>query len=200
MLKTPISMQRRCAWLIALAGLLSAGQGIAAPTTSKFDATAQVGGTSLQLNGKGTRTRFTFKAYDLALYTTARAKTPAEILALPGAKKLAFVALRDMSGSELGSRFLRGMKDNAAPEDMERHLVSTTRLIEIFSARPKMVSGETFAMEFIPGKGTTFFIQGQAQGAAVGNDDFFRLVLLIWFGEKPADEKLRNGLLDGIRD
>mgnify|MGYP003351961212 CR=1 FL=1 len=57
---------------------------------------------------------------------------------------------------------------------------------------------ETFAMDFVPGKGTQFYIQGQPQGAPVGDDEFFTLVLRIWFGDTPADIPLRDALLDGL--
>ena len=39
-----------------------------------------------------------------------------------------------------------------------------SREIEIFSGRSKLVAGDTFAMEFTPGKGTQFFIAGVPQG------------------------------------
>ncbi|RZJ10611.1 MAG: hypothetical protein EOP39_08300 [Rubrivivax sp.] len=172
----------------------------AAPTVNKFEPTAQLGGNALLLNGKGTRVRLVFKAYDMALYTTKRVTTAADLFALPGAKRLQFTSLRELQGTDLGRLFLRGMSDNTPSAQMTRHTLATTRLIEIFSGKPKLMPGDTFAMDFVPGKGTQFYIQGQAQGEPVGDDEFFTLVLKIWFGEHPADEKLRDSLLDGGKD
>lgn len=172
----------------------------AAPTVHKFEPTAQVGGSTLQLNGKGTRVRLVFKAYDMGLYTTKRASTPAELLAQPGPKRLQFTALRELQGTELGRLFLRGMGDNTPSAQMTRHTLATTRLIEIFSGKPKLMPGDSFAMDFTPGKGTQFYIQGQPQGEPVGDDEFFTLVLRIWFGDSPADTQLRDALLDGGKD
>jgi len=172
----------------------------ASSTTSAFEPTVDVGGTTLQLNGKGTRYRFAFKVYDMALYTTKKVTSPEELLALPGPKRLQFVALRDLAGTDLGRLFLRGMADNATSEQMNRHTLASTRLIEVFSGRQKMLPGEAFAMNFEPGKGTTFFILGKAQGAPVGDDEFFKLVLKIWFGDSPADRLLRDALLDRTRE
>ena len=191
------SLARRAALIAATALCLQAA---AAPTVHKFEPAAQLGGSTLQLNGKGTRVRLVFKAYDMALYTTKRAATPAELLALPGPKRLQFIALRDLPGTDLGRLFLRGISDNTPAAQLTRHTLSTTRLIEIFSGKAKLVSGDTFAMDFIPGKGTHFYIQGQAQGEPVGDDEFFTLVLRIWFGDSPADTKLRDSLLDGGKD
>lgn len=180
--------------------LLAAQPAVSAPTATRFEASTTVDGLALKINGKGTRYRFVAKVYDMALYTTKRVDTPADLLALPGSKKLAFVALRDLPGTDLGRLFVRGMTDNASSQQILRHTLATTRLIEIFSGKGKLLPGETFAMEFVPGKGTTFFIQGVPQGTPVGNDEFFALVLRIWFGESPADWKLRDGLLDGGTD
>lgn len=196
--KNLIVQLRRVAVLVALC---TAGHGAhAAPTTSSFEPVAQVGATTLQLNGKGTRYRFAFKVYDMALYTPRKVSTSAELLALPGPKRLQFVALRELAGTDLGRLFLRGMADNATPQQMNRHTLASTRLIDVFSGRQKMLAGETFAMEFEPGKGTTFYIVGKPQGAPVGDDEFFNLVLRIWFGESPADWQLRDALLDRPRE
>lgn len=53
------------------------------------------------------------------------------------------------------------------------------------------MAGDTFAMDFIPGKGTQFYIQGQPQGESVGDAEFFGMVLSIWFGPQPADRALQ---------
>lgn len=172
----------------------------AAPTTATFEPTVELAGSRLQMNGKGTRYRFAFKVYDMALYTTKKVGSPAELLALPGPKRLMFVAQRELPGTDLGRLFLRGMTANATQAQMTRHAQSSTRLIDIFSGRPKLSPGETFAMDFEPGKGTTFYIMGKAQGAPVGDDEFFSLVLRIWFGDSPADTDLRDALLDRMRD
>lgn len=182
------------------AGVLLCLQATAATTVSKFEPTAQLAGNTLQLNGKGTRVRLVFKAYDMGLYTSKRVGTATELFALPGPKRLQFTALRELQGTELGRLFLRGISDNTPSAQLTRHTLATTRLIEIFSGKPKLSPGDTFAMDFVPGKGTQFYIQGQAQGEPVGDDEFFTLVLRIWFGDSPADSHLRDALLDGGRD
>jgi hypothetical protein len=181
-------------------GVLLCLQAMAATTVNKFEPSAQVAGNTLQLNGKGTRVRLVFKAYDMGLYTSKRVGTAAELFALPGAKRLQFTALRELQGTELGRLFLRGMSDNTPSQQMTRHTLATTRLIEVFSGKPKLMPGDTFAMDFVPGKGTQFYIQGQPQGEPVGDDEFFTLVLRIWFGDSPADSHLREALLDGGKD
>jgi hypothetical protein len=187
-------MSLRFRLVLALVVALAAPVAIAAPQT-KFDTAAEVRGTRLQLNGAGTRFKAIFRVYDMALYTTKKVGTPEELLALPGPKRLSFVALRDIPGTDLGRLFVKGLSENSPEEQVRKHTVSTTRFIEIFSGRSKLVAGDTFAMEFVPGKGTQFFIVGQAQGEPVGDDEFFQMVLKIWIGAAPADKSLKDALL-----
>jgi hypothetical protein len=154
-----------------------------------------VAGSTLQINGSGTRYKVIFKVYNMAMYTASKVSTPQEALALRTPIHLHFVALRELPGTDLGVLFLRAMKDNSPPELINKHAASTNRLIEIFSGRAKIAPGESFSMDFVPGKGTTFYIQDVAQGAPVGNDEFSAMVLKIWLGQVPADHNLKDALL-----
>jgi len=178
--------------ILAMLLLVTAG---ASGAATAFEKTTQVAGSTLVLNGAGTRYRAVFKVYDMAMYLPAATKTPEAVLALPGPKKLSFVAQRKVSGTDLGLAFLRGMKENSSPELMRKHTTSTTRLIEVFSGKSHVDEGHTFAMEFTPGQGTLFFIQGEAQGEHVADEEFFQMVLRIWLGDNPVDRRLKESLL-----
>jgi hypothetical protein len=178
--------------MLATALLAAAG---AANAATVFEKTTSLAGSTLVMNGSGTRYKAIFKVYDMAMYLPSAARTTEAVLALPGPKKLSFVALRKVTGTDLGMAFMRGLKDNNPPELMRKHVLSTTRLIEIFSGKNHVDEGHTFAMEFVPGKGTQFFIQGEAQGQPVADAEFFQMVLRIWLGSDPADMRLKEGLL-----
>ena len=180
---------------LAALTLLLAGNAFAAVTSTKFEPTQTVQGTPLTLNGAGTRYRAIFRVYDLALYTPRKVTSAEELLALPGPKRLNFVALRDVPGTDLGVAFIKGLSANSSQELTLKHTASSTRLVEIFSGRSKLTTGDSFAMEYVPGKGTTFYIVGQPQGAPVGDAEFFNMVLRIWVGPSPADLKLKDALL-----
>ena len=179
------SFSQRVRTLLGVA-LLAGACGVlqAAPTSSTFEPTQVVQGTTLKLNGAGTRYKVVFRLYDLALYTQSKVSTPEELLALP-----------DLPGTDLGLVFIKGLSANSSPELVRKHTVSSNRLVEIFSGRSKLTAGDTFAMEYVPGKGTTFYIQGQAQGAPLGDAEYFGMVLKIWVGSSPADFKLKDALL-----
>ncbi len=89
------------------------GATLAASTTTRFEPAAQLAGSKLQLNGTGTRFTAIFNVCDMALYTPRKFGTTEELLALPGAKRLQFAALRELPGTDLGRLFTRGMGDNA---------------------------------------------------------------------------------------
>lgn len=191
--------------LVALALALSLGavhaQGQAQaqpqPAAPKFEPSlpAQGSSTRMLLNGSGTRYRAIFKVYDMALYTTKKVSTADELLGLQGPKRLQFIALRELPGTDLGRLFIKGLSENSPKEQVQKHAIASARLIEVFSGKSKLLPGETFAMEFIPGKGTQFFITGKAQGEPVGDAEFFGMVLKIWFGASPADNLLKDALL-----
>jgi hypothetical protein len=135
------------------------------------------------------------QVYDLALYLPRKAGSAEAALGMAGPKRLAFIALRDLPGTDLGLAFIKGLQANNSSDAVQRHAASSTRLIEIFSGKSKLSTGDSFAMDYLPGKGTQFFIQGEAQGAPVGDAEFFGMVLRIWLGPRPVDADLRDALL-----
>ena len=184
---------RRNVSVALAAGLMTAGA--CAASVNRFDATVQIAGSSLLLNGSGTRYRVMFKVYDMGLYLPAKTTGATAAIDMPGPKRLAFIALRDIPGTDLGLAFIKGLQANNSADAVQRHASSSTRLIEIFSGKSKLAVGDTFAMDYLPGKGTQFYIQGQAQGAPVGDAEFFGMVLRIWLGPQPVDAQLRDALL-----
>jgi len=194
-LKTAISrsLLARIAGGLAIA---AASLALTAPVAAAaFEPARTVQGSQLVLQGTGTRYRAIFKVYDMALYLPGKVRTAEEALATQGPVRLSFVALRDLPGTDLGLTFIKGLTANATPEQVRRHTPSSNRLIEIFSGRSKLVEGDAFAMEYVPGQGTTFFIQGEPQGAPVGDAEYFGMILRIWLGDAPADRKLKDALL-----
>lgn len=54
---------------------------------------------------------------------------------------------------------------------------------------------DTFAMDFVPGNGTTFHIAGKPQGVSVGDAEFFGMALQTWMGNSPVGSQLKEALL-----
>ena len=160
-----------------------------------FETTAKVGTRTLVLNGSGTRFKAVFQVYDMAMYLVARVSNADAALAMEGPKRIAFVAQRSINPTDLGLAFMRGFRDNNDRHRVNAHLMSVSRMVEVFSARRRLDAGNTFSMEFEPNRGTTFFVEGQPQGEPVGDAEFFRMVMRIWLGPAPADWLLKDALL-----
>ncbi len=54
--------------------------------------------------------------------------------------------------------------------------------------------GDRYRAEYIPGKGTTLYLNGRSLGTVKGND-FSKAFFSIWIGRSPIDKKFRDRLL-----
>ncbi len=192
-------MNRRFIFLSAvLATLLCAGpalsQGIDVAGV-RYAPTAPVGNANLMLNGAGIRYKFVIKVYTAGLYLGAKAATPEAVLAATGPKRLHVVMLRDIDANELGRLFTRGMQDNSPKEEFAKSIAGTLRLADIFSAKKKLVAGDNFSIDWVPGTGTTVLVNGKPQGDAIKEPEFFTALMRIWLGASPADRVLKEALL-----
>ena len=161
----------------------------------KYAPSIQVAGSTLQLNGAGIRYKFVIKVYTAGLYLAGKASTPEAVLAAPGPKRMHVVMLRDIDANELGRLFTRGMQDNAPREEFSKSIPGTLRMSDIFSAKKKLVAGDNFSVDWVPGVGTTVLVNGTAQGAPVKEPEFFTALMRIWLGSSPADTGLKDALL-----
>lgn len=161
----------------------------------KYPPTVQLAGSPLLLNGAGIRYKFIIKVYTAGLYLGAKAATTEAVLAASGPKRLHVVMLRDIDGNELGKLFTRGMQDNAPKDEFSKSIPGTLRMADIFSTKKKLMAGENFSVDWVPGTGTTVLVNGKPQGEPVKEPEFFNALLRIWLGQSPADRLLKDALL-----
>ncbi|MDP9046209.1 MAG: chalcone isomerase family protein [Pseudomonadota bacterium] len=161
----------------------------------KFPSTLQVAGSTLQLNGAGVRYKVVFKVYAAGLYLTQKATTPEAVLAAPGPRHLQITMLRDIDANELGKLFARGMEQNAPREEFSKSISGVIRMSDIFSNRKRLVAGDSFAIEWVPGTGTVITVNGKLEGAPIKEPEFYTALMRIWFGNMPADAQLKEALL-----
>ncbi|MFG6412495.1 chalcone isomerase family protein [Roseateles sp. DC23W] len=185
------------AWLAA--GSLTAGSAWAQAVevnSVKYEATADLAGQKLQLNGAGTRYKFVVKVYTAGLYLTTKATTPAEALSAPGPKRIHIHMLRDIDGNELGKLFTKGMQDNVTREDFAKSINGVLKLSEVFASRKQLNSGDYFVVDYVPGIGSTLLVNGKPMlPEPIKEPEFFTSLLRIWLGDKPADDALKDALL-----
>src|SRR5512137_177874 len=102
-------------WLAAMAMALAAAGATAQAVEIegvKLEPTAQVGGTTLQLNGAGLRTRAFFKVYVAGLYVPQKAGNAAALLAQKGARRVAITMLRNVDADSFAGALNDGLRNN----------------------------------------------------------------------------------------
>jgi hypothetical protein len=192
-------MKRRILLLAACATLPLAQAQTPAPAIElagvKYAPTAPLAGSTLQLNGAGIRYKFVIKVYTAGLYLTGKAATPEAVLAAPGPKRMHVVMLRDIDANELGRLFTRGMQDNMPREEFSKIIPGTLALADIFASRKKLLAGDVFFVDYVPGTGTHVVVNGKTLGEAIKEPEFYGALLRIWLGASPADSQLKDALL-----
>jgi hypothetical protein len=182
---------------LALAAPLGAAQAQTAFDTAgvRYPGTLNLAGSALQLNGAGIRYKAIFKVYTAGLYLTEKAGTPDAVLAAKGPVRLHVVMLRDIDANELGKLFTRGMQDNSPREEFIQMIPGTIRMGEIFAAKKRLLTGESFSVDWVPNAGTTVVVNGKPMGEPIRERAFFNGLLRIWLGKNPADFQLKDALL-----
>ena len=162
---------------------------------AKIEDTVDLQGSKLQLNGAGVRYRAVFKVYAAGLYIGKKAGTPEEVFAAPGPKRMSITLLRDINSNELGKAFTKGFEENSPKGEMSKLIPGLIKMGQIFSDQKKMVAGENFTIDWIPGTGTLITVKGKQQGEPFKEPEFYAALMRIWLGPSPADFKLKDALL-----
>lgn len=187
---------KRC--VMGLAGLMLSASILAAPTEVsgiKLADPIDLSGAKLQLNGSGIRYKAVFKVYVAALYLGKKAATPEEVYAVPGPKRVSITLLREIDSNELGKSFTKAFEENAPKAEMSKLIPGLIKMGQVFAEQKKMISGESFTLDWIPGTGTVISVKGKPQGEPIKEVEFYNALLRIWLGPKPADWKLKDEML-----
>lgn len=191
---------RRLLAALLAASVLACGSNAVAGGTEivgvRYDPTIKVEGQDLTLNGSGISYRALQKLYTIGLYTTRKSTTTEAVLAAPGPKQLRFVMLVPMRVDELGKLIARGVEANSTRAEFLKLIPSTVEMGAIFSHMRRMAPGDTIAIEWVPGRGTVFFVNGQPAGLPITQPGFFDAVLKVWIGPRPTTQDLKDALLD----
>ena len=162
---------------------------------AKIEDAVDLQGSKLQLNGAGVRYRAVFKVYAAGLYVGKKVSTPEEVFAAPGPKRMSITLLRDIDSNELGKAFTKGFEENSPKSEMSKLIPGLIKMGQIFSDQKKMVAGENFTIDWIPGTGTIITVKGKQQGEPFKEPEFYVALMRIWLGPNPADFKLKDALL-----
>ena len=189
-------LNKQC--LVGLAGLILSFGALAAQIDVagvKLEDTVDINGSKLQLNGAGVRYKTVLKVYVAALYLGKKVATSEEFFAATGPKRIRITMLRDIDSNELGKAFTRGFEENAPRSEMTKLIPGLVRMGQVFADQKKLLAGETFTNDWIPGVGTVITVKGKVQGEPFKEAEFYHAMMQIWLGSIPADWQLKDALL-----
>jgi hypothetical protein len=166
------------AWALDVAGVN------VAPTVSSHQKT-------LTLNGAGVRKAYlTVKVYVGSLYTEKKSISTDELLKDPGDKliRMSFV-MKKVEKEKIVGAFSEGFSKNSPAV---AGTADAKAFLSWFTA--DFVAGDTVDISLAADGTVSATHNGKVLGA-MRNPGLARAVLLIWFGDKPADAGLKKGML-----
>lgn len=170
---------------------------LAAPEIAgvKFDDKTKVGAGDTVINGAGMRKRAFFKVYAIGLYLPQKAASAADAINAKGAKRIAIVTLRELTAEQFVDALLEALKSNhdeAALKALQPKIDQfRSTMLTIGNAPEKSVVN----LDWLPDSGTRLTFNGAQKGNDIAGEDFYRALLRIWLGDKPAQDDLKEHLL-----
>jgi len=147
----------------------------------------------LLLNGAGFRKKLFIKVYAGGLYLKEKQTDSQKIIALdePMAIRMHFV-YDGVSSKKLINGWNEGFK-NGTDGNIEPIKAEIDKFNSYFAEEAK--KNDIYDIIYNPGQGVSVYIKGTLKGTIPGLD-FKKAVFSIWLGDKPADKKLKKGMLN----
>jgi len=152
--------------------------------------TAQVGGTTLVLNGLGLRTKFMVKVYVAGLYLEQKSSDPSTIIKTDAPRRIVMQFVHSASKSQITGAFDDSFNDNA-PDARKTMKADIDRLL---GALEPVKEGDQMVFTYVPGTGTTLVINGKEK-VTIAGPAFGQVLFSVWLGPKPPSADLKKGLL-----
>lgn len=172
---------------------------VAPSANTKFPLTvAAAGGPPLQLTGWGTRKRFGFEVYQVALYVQEKTANPADYLLLAKRVRLTLRFMRDLENEQFTRIMLAALKERVSMNESPTMVESTLKFSEVFSSVPLFKAGDEVTLAFAPGGRMEFAINGDSKGfSPISELALARGILSIFVGAKPIEAELKRDILEG---
>jgi len=152
-----------------------------------------VGSNPLILNSMGLREKMWLDIYVAGLYLPEKTSDPKAIIEGDVPKRLQAEFIFPRVPKE---QLVETLQVNIERNPGFSH--STQQKMDLCASwMESFESGDGFAFEYIPGKGTTVIIRGEVKGIIQGKE-FMEAIFTIFVGEKPASEQLKKGLLQPL--
>ncbi len=135
----------------------------------------------LVLNGAALRKKFVVKVYVGALYLPSKQNNAAAILAADAPRRQVMHFLYDVDKEKMVEAWEDGLKDNTPNASAEVKTAFKT----LSTWMEDMKEGQTIALTYAPGTGTTVEVNGKNKGT-LGGKAVADAILNTWIGPKPG--------------
>jgi len=178
--------------------LFLAASGASARTIEGVDLpeTLTFGNITLGLNGGGGRVAFFNKVYVAGLYLQHAMTDPDQIIEADEPMAIRMHVINDFfaSSKHVTHALYKGFRGSMPKGDLTPIKTEVERFNACFSE--KIVDGQEFDVLYVPNKGTSVYKDGVLKDTIPGYE-FKKHVFAIWLGKRPADKKLKKGMLAG---
>ena len=157
---------------------------------------AQVENAPLVLNGAGVRSAIFFDVYAAGLYLAEKKNSAEAVLADGGAKRIALHVLKEGDIKHFIENIRKGVGKNRSESEVATLGERLGAFDQLFAGIEKAKKGDVIALDWVPGEGTRVRLNDKELGRIAG-EDFYRALLSVWIGDKPAKDKLKKELLGG---
>ena len=161
----------------------------------KLDERTNLGTSELVLNGAGLRKKVFVKVYVAGLYLTEKRKSPADVIALAGPKRVSITLMRNLSARKLVDGLTEGIRDNSSPEEQQALNGRVEELAANLLALHQGKEGDVITFDWLTDAGTLVALNGEVKGNAIPGDDVYRALLKVWLGDRPTSASLKKALL-----
>lgn len=150
-------------------------------------------GSELSLNGAGVREKFWMDMYVGGLYTSENIKSSDEVIT---ANAPMLIKLHIVSGLISSGKMSTAVEDGFENSTQGNTAAYRTKIDKFKSFFSEEISkNDVFDIAYSPSEGVVVFKNNTKLGVIEGLD--FKIALFgIWFGEEPADKKLKKGMLN----
>lgn len=160
-----------------------------------FPGSVALGGQTLALNGVGMRAVAWLKGYVAGLYLPQRTADAERAVAMPGPKRLQMRMLQDVPAAEFVKAVDKGFARNVPAATQPAVAARREAFNGQVTALGQVKKGDVVDLDFVPGTGMRFSVNGRLRGEPIPGEDFYAGMLLIFLGPKPVDPRLKSGLL-----
>lgn len=159
-----------------------------------LEASTQVAGQQLQLNGAGISRRLMFKVYAMGLYLPQRQQHADAVLAIDGPRRMTIVPLRDISGDDFADAVMDDLSSGRFGGSAV--LAQLTRLADAITRQPDgLRKGDVLTLDWVPGTGAVVALNRRPLAPPMADVAVYNALLGVWLGDKPTDAALKARLL-----